>query len=512
MSDQPGRPDESDDEGRDDNQQNPFAGTPWEQLFQGMGGAQSGGQAMDMNQFLQQLQAAFGQLGLGGTPGAAGAQPGGFGLFGRPGGGTQGSGDGPVNWPMVTDVARKTVAAAGPDPSPSQREQTDIADAVRLAQTWLRDATALPDADARPAAWSRAHWVEATMPVWRRLVEPVATSMADAMAGTLDVSEGPEAQMLAGMNQMLRPMLRSSGASILGLQAGQSIGKLATEVLSGTDNGLPLTDGTMVAMLPAAVRRFGEGLEQSETDVRMYLALREVARHQLFASAGWLRSQILTLVEAYAKAIRIDTSALEEAMGDPSMLGMDPQALQQLSSKLEGALFSPSRTPEQEETLQQLETKLALIEGWVDDVVGEVANRWLADADALAETVRRRRAAGGPAEATLAELVGLELRPRRTRDAANLWAALRKARGVEARDKVWSHPDLMPSAVDLDDPIGYAERAGRPVDQDGAGEDDIDAELRRLLAGEDDRAGGEADKGDTTDDRDTGGDGDDPRP
>jgi hypothetical protein len=32
-------------------------------------------------------------------------------------------------------------------------------------------------------------------------------------------------------------------------------------------------------------------------------------------------------------------------------------------------------------------------------------------------------------------------------------------RGVDARDAVWSHPDLLPTADDLDDPAGWVERA-----------------------------------------------------
>jgi uncharacterized protein (DUF2342 family) len=72
--------------------------------------------------------------------------------------------------------------------------------------------------------------------------------------------------------------------------------------------------------------------------------------------------------------------------------------------------------------------------------------------------MRRRRATGGPAERTFASLVGLELRPRRLREAATLWQALGERRGIEGRDAIWSHPDLLPTAADLDDPAGWAER------------------------------------------------------
>jgi hypothetical protein len=72
--------------------------------------------------------------------------------------------------------------------------------------------------------------------------------------------------------------------------------------------------------------------------------------------------------------------------------------------------------------------------------------------------LRRRRAAGGPAEHTFATLVGLELRPRRSREAAALWAQIAQSEGIPAREAVWAHPDLLPTAADLDDPGGYAGR------------------------------------------------------
>jgi putative hydrolase len=119
------------------------------------------------------------------------------------------------------------------------------------------------------------------------------------------------------------------------------------------------------------------------------------------------------------------------------------------------------------------------VEGWVDEVVTQATAERMPAAGALREAVRRRRAAGGPAEQTFASLVGLELRPRRLRDASNLWAALRDAQGPGARDAVWQHPDLMPGAADLDDPIGFAQRdhtaGGTPADAD------FDDALGRLL-------------------------------
>jgi len=93
----------------------------------------------------------------------------------------------------------------------------------------------------------------------------------------------------------------------------------------------------------------------------------------------------------------------------------------------------------------------------------------------LGEAVRRRRATGGPAEKAFAGLVGLELRPRRLRDAANLFAAIEARHGAAARDAAWGHPDIAPTAADLDDPLGYVERVGAPSG------DDVDAALNQIL-------------------------------
>jgi putative hydrolase len=127
---------------------------------------------------------------------------------------------------------------------------------------------------------------------------------------------------------------------------------------------------------------------------------------------------------------------------------------------LAGGVFEPQNTEAQNAALRRLETLLALIEGWVDTVVTSAAGERMQGAAALSEAVRRRRASGGPAEQTFSTLVGLELRPRRLREAAQLWSAMTANHGASVRDGLWNHPDLLPTADDLDDPDGFAAAYG----------------------------------------------------
>jgi putative hydrolase len=218
------------------------------------------------------------------------------------------------------------------------------------------------------------------------------------------------------------------------------------------------------------VAAFGEGLGLDDDEVRLYLALREAAHARLIAGVPWLRAHLLGAVEEYARGITIDTNALEEAVRsvDPT----DPAALQEA---LQSGLFEPQTTPAQRAALERLETALALVEGWIDEVVDAAAAPTLPHRDALRETVRRRRAAGGPAEHIFASLVGLELRPRKLREAAALWAALTSERGAAGRDALWAHPDLAPSAEAFEDPVGFARQDGPSSDTD------MDAALVALL-------------------------------
>jgi len=37
-----------------------------------------------------------------------------------------------------------------------------------------------------------------------------------------------------------------------------------------------------------------------------------------------------------------------------------------------------------------------------------------------------------------------------------LWAALTEARGIQGRDALWEHPDLLPTEEDFADPAAFA--------------------------------------------------------
>ncbi|HET6694717.1 MAG TPA: zinc-dependent metalloprotease [Pedococcus sp.] len=447
MNDNPGDTPEENPDGPEKGGQNPFKGTPFEQLFSsgGLGGSLGGmpglGGMPDLGQLFSQIQSLM--------------QP----------------HEGTINWDFAMDTARKT-AAQSPDPSPTQHQKDAVADAVRLADHWLDETTTFPSGVTSTAAWSRAEWIVGTADVWKVLVEPIADGSVQALGNVLP----EEARAMSG------PVLGILGKAVgamLASQFGSGLGALASEVLSVSDIGLPLASAGKAALVPANVEAFAAGLDVTADDVLLHLALREAAHQRLFAHVPWLREHLIGAVADYARGMEINAEGIQSRI-EEQMRGIDPMNPESMQGLLDGGLFDLPQSPAQVAALQRLEVTLALVEGWVDEVVGQATAERMPAATKMQEAVRRRRAAGGPAEETFANLVGLELRPRRLRDASTLWGSLRTRQGTEARDGVWMHPDLLPTAADLDDPLGFREDASAP---ESMSEDDFDAALRDLLEG-----------------------------
>lgn len=423
----------SDDDPSENNDQTPQPSNPFGFPFPGMPGGQMPTDLNALMPMIQQLQ----QM-LSGT-----------------------SGSGPVNW----DLAKQTaVNAARQNEKPARTNLADVQQAVQIADLWLTEASTFPSGVRKTDVWTRSEWVSRTLNVWAQLCDPVAGKMVTAMTTLL-----PEGGMQAipGLGDMpgLDQMMQAMGGMMFGGQVGQALAQLSGEVLTSTDVGLPLGPEGTAVLVAQNVDALAESLEHDVEEIRLYLALRESAYHRLFVHVPWLRKKLLSTVETYAAGITIDKDAIERSMSDisPEDLQSNPEKLQEIMSS---GVFEPQQTDAQKQQLAALETLLALIEGWVDRVVTASAAGRLPGAQLLSEMMRRRRATGGPAEATFATLVGLELRPRRLRDAAAMWERIEAEKGIEGRDALWEHPDLLPTSEDFSAPAAIDNEGPRLTEAD----------------------------------------------
>lgn len=378
--------------------------------------------------------------------------------------GQMGTSDQSVNWKLVADQARQI--AAGESQASSAEVQQNVAAAMPLANLWLNEVTTVAQLTQEPKFLSRELWVQDALPLFRALANPVAERMSSALTETMQTNAPEELAALLGNASA---MMKSLGSAMFAMQLGQSLGKLSKEVLSGGDIGLPIFADQRAAFVSQNLGNYISELDVEADQVFLYLAIRELAHARLFKQSRWLREHVITQISQYANDIKIDTDRIEELTRD-----FDPNDTSALQEAFQNGAFIAARSEDQNRALESIENTLALIEGWVDAVTDQATGR-LPKSIAIGEAVRRRRASGGPAEKTFGQLIGLELRPRRLREAAQLWREISVKLGNEKRDALWAHPDLLPTAEEIANPELLFARLGE------GGADDLDDELRKLL-------------------------------
>ena len=340
-----------------------------------------------------------------------------------------------------------SVASSGASDISDDRA-THLQSLINLGGLWVSEVTEIPAPDTMPLLMGRAEWARGTLPVWQEMADPVALALASALGDMMSEHAPEEMKDLMGQS---RSMLTKLGTSLFRLQLAGVVGTLSKEVLSAGDIGIPLffadNEGDIRAgFVPQNMDSFATGLAVDVDEVDLYVVVRELAHQRLFRHARWLRSHLMSVLGDYARGIRIDGDKIFELAEN-----LDPTRPEDIQELLASGALLPERTEEQRRALERLETMLALIEGWVDHVTTLATHR-LPKSDSVAEAIRRRRATGGPAEQAFKTLVGLELRPRRLRDASTLWGKIFDALGAEKRDELWQHPDWLPTEFDLDNP------------------------------------------------------------
>ena len=382
----------------------------------------------------------------------------------------QSQNEGPLPWSTVMQVARSVL---GTDPSVPDASVRAVESAMELADLWLNESVTFPASSTVVKVWSRSEWLVETADVWQKIILPIATTMSQRMETMLpgladnedlngledQLPEELKAMLPDGLTPelmaMLKPMLgmvTQLGATAFAYQLGQALSALAKEVVSSTDVGIPLAPAGTRALIPLNISEFAQGLGIEERDLFLFFALRESAHQRLFDHAPWLRPRLMSAVEEYARYMDVDVASLGEKFEGFDLTS--PEALQQVMAS---GVMEPQDTAEQRQAVIRLETLLALVEGWVDEVVTQAAGDRLASLGQLRETMGRRRATGGPAETSFSTLVGMKLRPKLFREANTIFAAVRAKSGVQARDALWNHPDLLPNAEALADPLGFVQ-------------------------------------------------------
>ncbi|WP_298047333.1 zinc-dependent metalloprotease [uncultured Bifidobacterium sp.] len=386
--------------------------------------------------------------------------------------------EGPINVKLAKSLALQQANGNGSEGSVSAEYGEMARRAISEANLWLDTACEFNPAEGETKVLTRTDWVNGTLDSWAQFASPVAQSMNDALASILSSRFGdddgiqPEVSgIFAGPVQIPIPdsmkdpaqLMRFVGNTSFAMQLGRAAGDLSHEVRGSFDQGIALLKNPAGGLIVQNIVEYAESLELDANEVMGYLALQELAHTRLYASVPWLMPRFEALLGKYARGIAIDMDAMEEQIRDAQTV--DPDSMADAVNITKVAFPD---TPEQKQAMASLETLLALVEGWVDAVVWRAGMAHIPHIEQLREMLRRERAIGGPAERTFESLMGMQLRPKRMREAASLWEGITAKEGPEARDAKWSHPDLLPQLPDDGAKAGKAEGPQQTTSQESA--------------------------------------------
>jgi putative hydrolase len=387
---------------------------------------------------------------------------------------------------MIRDISRKYLTAHGELPV-GVADLVATQEAFNIADLWINEATTFPTlVIPDTCALSRRDWIDSTLAGWEELAKPLVDGMSQAMTEMLKETLGNESlgnetgsESLRGFNipgfgnmnisqSSIAAIMGTFMSSLISTQLGQTIGNLSTSVTGANDVALPLTSPIRPQLIPQNVTQWGKDLEIPEAEIRIYLALREIAAARLFAATPWLREYVRNSIATYGKGIRVDITAITQQAEDAMNSGqLDPSNPESMTLALSGGMFTPEETPTQKAALERLETVLALIEGWIDAVVTQAAGDRLPSIIRLRETQQRRRATNSPTQQLFATLVGLEVSPRRTREAIAFWEKIAVLKDIQVRDQIWDESFLLPTSDDLTNPESFLKAREIPDDLSG---------------------------------------------
>lgn len=380
----------------------------------------------------------------------------------------------------IREIAKQIITAKGDLPI-GVSDQEQVSESLKIANTWLDAEIRFPASPPNSSsAWSKRDWLDNTVNSWQQLFEPLALGMAQALSSVVTSSqtslpiefmgsENNDPQQEEAMKAMLAKVLRGFIGNLIATQLGQGVGLLANSITGGNDVAIALLNGEEVAhLLPQNIKEWSDGLGIDSEQVGIYLALREVAAARLFANNKWLSKYTQDAITAYGKGITIDiesiTNQAEQAMASGEIDINNPNSI---NIALNSGLFTPQQTPAQELALTKLEMALALIEGWIDHVISEVASERIPAFNALIENSRRRRATASPMQQIFATLLALEVSPRKMREASAFWKEVKLLRAADGRDKCWEDPAFLPMPDDLKDVKAFLESVTVPDDLSG---------------------------------------------
>jgi coenzyme F420 biosynthesis associated uncharacterized protein len=342
-----------------------------------------------------------------------------------------------VDWSLARQVAR--LAAGSGEPS---GDDPDIAAVCAEMEQHVADYTRLELGTAVPAPelLTRTEWAEVNLDALSGLLDPVA----ERLEGRMDFA-GP----LAGA-------LKAGAAATLAAEVGLVVGYVSQRVLGQYELSLLGGDAPpRLLFVGPNLRKAVRQLEVESDPFHRWICAHELTHVFQFQGVPWLREHLGGMVREYLASVdvRIERGA---AGGLPSL--PNPSRLVELFR--EGGLAAIVQTREQRALMARVQATMAVVEGYSEHVMDEIARAAIPGHEKLRSAMDARRRSRSAPERILERLLGLDFKLRQYELGKRFCDAVAEAAGIEGLNRVWESPEALPTAEELEEPATWLERLG----------------------------------------------------
>lgn len=343
---------------------------------------------------------------------------------------------GPVNWALAEQTAGHLTGPRGPvDPWLAD----EYMEMFRLAAYRMEEETDFHLSPVNePIPLDPAGWASLNIRSFRYMVEPIAERFADSAGG--------------GMEALLRPL----APALLGMQMGTAVGLLGRAVLGQFDAGLPTASPGPMGFVVSNIESFAEERGLDGRQVRLWTAFQETIREAVLCRE-WVRPHFLRLISEMQEDLRLDSS----------MLGFGPEEIndpEQLRAALAGGgNLPPDSMPVTVEGpgLDAVNGFMAVLEGYADYALAELAGSMIPDREAIQRAMRERSANSRDGDQPAGRLIAgpeKETGAGQWGPGADFCAEVEQRWGRGAVAKIWEGPDRLPLPGEIADATGWAAR------------------------------------------------------
>jgi coenzyme F420 biosynthesis associated uncharacterized protein len=344
-----------------------------------------------------------------------------------------------VDWGLARQIA-KLAAGSGAEAGPPFDAAVLSAEMEPAVAGYTRLTLASPTPPAELV--SRGEWAGVNLDALARVLEPVA--------GRLDKRLG-SAGPLAGA-------LRLGASATLAAEAGLVMGYLSHRVLGQYE--LSLLGGDTEPRLLFVGQNLDGAVRDLEVDADSFG--RWICAHELthvfqFQGVPWLREHMSGLLREYVETleVRIEKGA---AGGLPSI--PDPARL--VEAFREGGLAALVQSPEQQALMDRVQAAMSVIEGYSEHVMDVLAAELIPDHEELRAAMDRRRRSRSAPQRIIERLLGFDVKLRQYEQGKKWADAVASLAGIEGLNRVWSSPEALPSADELQHPRQWLKRVEPP--------------------------------------------------